>query len=90
MENKQNCPEISGYTLIDKNNLITEKSRSINMNPTNNVISKRFYAACAAMQGFLANQSLVNPIDGDQWVCEQAFAIADKMIEMEKESSNNK
>lgn len=44
-------------------------------------MSKRFYAACAAMQGILANPTLSH--NSDRWVCEQAYAIADKMIEFE-------
>lgn len=53
----------------------------MNMNQIDNIMSKRFYAACAAMQGIMANPTLSH--NSDRWVCEQAFAIADKMIEFE-------
>jgi hypothetical protein len=57
-------------------------------------ISKRFYAACAAMQGILANDSLVKTIgnlcsgssnlgsSGDFSVS-MAYKIADKLLEQE-------
>ena len=57
-------------------------------------ISKRFYAACAAMQGMLANPNTahqlqarlgVNPDkkEGDRLVVEQAFLMADELLKQE-------
>ena len=44
-------------------------------------MSKRFYAACAAMQGMLANQS-VNQIP-DEIVIKTAYKIADELLKQE-------
>ena len=42
-------------------------------------MSKRFYAACAAMQGILSN----NPPSDDKTLVKQAYAIADELLKQE-------
>jgi hypothetical protein len=44
-------------------------------------ISKRFYAACAAMQGCLSNPN-VNDHKLDFWV-EKAYEVADELLKQE-------
>ncbi len=48
---------------------------------TPNGMSKRFYAACAAMQGMLANQSVTNV--PDEIVIKTAYKIADELLKQE-------
>ena len=59
-----------------------------NYGPSTNTyfgISKRFYAACAAMQGLLAYPG-INGKNSDkvmEWIAEHAFMQADKLLEQE-------
>lgn len=46
-----------------------------------NGMSKRFYAACAAMQGMLANQSVTHI--PDEIVIKTAYKIADELLKQE-------
>lgn len=59
-------------------------------------MSKRFYAACAAVQGILANPNTAAQIQNayggiapkdiaDKLVCKQAFTIADELLKQENE-----
>jgi len=48
-------------------------------------MSKRFYAACMAMQGLLANPYPDIVRMNDNSVCEMAFKIADEMLKQEGE-----
>ena len=45
-------------------------------------MSKRFYAACAAMQGIAAIQSTRSDID-NEWICKTAFNMADELLKQE-------
>ena len=61
-------------------------------NPGCRGMSKRFYAACAAMQGILANYSnerMVNggyiPITEYKEIIEQSYGIADELLTQENE-----
>ena len=44
-------------------------------------MSKRFYAACAAMQGMLANQSVTHI--PDEIVIKTAYKLADELLKQE-------
>lgn len=48
-------------------------------------MSKRFYAACAAMQGILANQSMVNNISqhSQKMAAIYSFEMADALLKQE-------
>lgn len=50
-------------------------------------MSKRFYAACAAMQGIAAMHSSKSDID-NEWICKTAFNMADELLKQEKEEEN--
>ena len=45
-------------------------------------MSKRFYAACAAMQGIAAMHSTRTDID-NEWICKTAFNTADELLKQE-------
>ena len=45
-------------------------------------MSKRFYAACAAMQGIAAMHSTRSDID-NEWICKTAFNMADELLKQE-------
>ena len=45
-------------------------------------MSKRFYAACAAMQGMLANQSVTHI--PDEIVIKTAYKLADELLKQEQ------
>ena len=45
-------------------------------------MSKRFYAACAAMQGIAAIHSTRSDID-NEWICKTAFNMADELLKQE-------
>ena len=45
-------------------------------------MSKRFYAACAAMQGIAAMHSTKSDID-NEWICKTAFNMADELLKQE-------
>lgn len=47
-------------------------------------MSKRFYAACAAMQGILSGQDYRRPIANDE-VVKVAYELADKLLEQENQ-----
>ena len=47
-----------------------------------NGMSKRFYAACAAMQGIAAMHSTRTDID-NEWICKTAFNMADELLKQE-------
>ena len=47
-----------------------------------NGMSKRFYAACAAMQGIAAMHSTKSDID-NEWICKTAFNMADELLKQE-------
>ena len=49
-------------------------------------MSKRFYAACKAMQGLLASFSDGSPAMWDTDIVSRAFEIADEMLKQEEES----
>ena len=51
------------------------------MEVTNKGMSKRFYAACAAMQGMLANQSVTHI--PDEIVIKTAYKLADELLKQE-------
>ena len=48
-------------------------------------MSKRFYAACMAMQGILSNTNLVDSLTADSriWVVQRAFILADELLKQE-------
>ena len=50
-------------------------------------MSKRFYAACMAMQGILSNTNLVDSLTADSriWVVQRAFILADELLKQENE-----
>ena len=48
-------------------------------------MSKRFYAACAAMQGILASPNADVQLLNDNQKAEYSFIIADKLLKQEKE-----
>lgn len=51
-------------------------------------MSKRFYAACAAMQGLLANGRYDQRYyegDSTEIICKRAFKIADELLKQESE-----
>jgi len=56
-------------------------------------MSKRFYAACAAMQGILTNQNLsqnltkgiTNNKDANAAIINHAYAVADELLKQENE-----
>ena len=45
-------------------------------------MSKRFYAACAAMQGIATMHSTKSDID-NEWICKTAFNMADELLKQE-------
>ena len=45
-------------------------------------MSKRFYAACAAMQGIAAMHSTKSDIY-NEWICKTAFNMADELLKQE-------
>ena len=47
-------------------------------------MSKRFYAACAAMQGLLANANIAVTYE-PEWTIEFAYAYADELLKREGE-----
>lgn len=49
-------------------------------------MSKRFYAACAAMQGILSNTNLIDSLTADRriWVVQRAFMLADELLKQEQ------
>ena len=58
--------------------------------PTYKGMSKRFYAACAAMQGLLANKNICNWVSDDPYsqreeVAKTAFSFADYLLKQENE-----
>jgi len=64
-----------------------ETSEGLETIPTHPGMSKRFYAACAAMQGILANRALIDN-NGDseiEWVVFTAYKAADEMLKQEIE-----
>jgi hypothetical protein len=50
-------------------------------------MSKRFYAACAAMQGILANNYLVPKLNDKPiyWVVRFSYDLADELLKQEEE-----
>ena len=51
-------------------------------------MSKRFYAACAAMQGLLSNGRYDQRYyegDSTSLICKRAYAIADELLKQESE-----
>ena len=46
-------------------------------------MSKRFYAACAAMQGMLSNQKYAG--FGECWIAQKSFSQADELLKLENE-----
>ena len=50
-------------------------------------MTKRFYAACAAMQGLLANASMIDnhSLQGAEWIAKHAFIQADELLKQENE-----
>ncbi|MFV0392421.1 MAG: hypothetical protein ACK5KP_11160 [Paludibacteraceae bacterium] len=48
-------------------------------------ISKRYYTACIALQGLLANEKIISELSGVKatWIAKSAFRIADEMIKTE-------
>lgn len=48
-------------------------------------MSKRFYAACAAMQGLLANRSMINNGDDQSihWCVLTSYKLADEILKQE-------
>ena len=52
-------------------------------------MSKRFYAACAAMQGLLSNPNSNNQKDGSlhtyESLTEMAYIVADELLKQENE-----
>ena len=49
------------------------------------VISKRFYAACAAMQGICADPNVKLDENGCVAVAKMAYGVADELLKQEKE-----
>jgi hypothetical protein len=54
--------------------------------PFNNGASKRFYAACAAMQGILGNKN-ANPTRQEHFqnIIEDAYKLADELLKQEND-----
>lgn len=50
-------------------------------------ISKRFYAACAAMQGMAANKNLIPNRATFEYIGKYAWDIADELLKQENENS---
>lgn len=48
----------------------------------NNGMNKRFYAACAALQGLLSKYNLKEPED-QKIICKMAYELADELIKQE-------
>jgi len=54
-------------------------------------MSKRFYAACAAMQGFCANQQWAKTFTKDDWdeyqirLVDASYKLADELLKQENE-----
>jgi len=55
-------------------------------------MSKRFYAACAAMQGILSNSVMVsnmgknrNTVETTQFIIEHSYVIADELLKQENQ-----
>ena len=49
----------------------------------NNGMSKRFYAACAAMQGILSNQSTLPNAEWFEYIGKYAWIAADELLKQE-------
>ena len=60
-----------------------------NTHEANNGMSKRFYAACAAMQGLLSNPNNVNihGINGanDSAIVKLAYSLSDELLKQEND-----
>ena len=65
-----------------ENGLMLQAHQNGNTTALDNGMSKRFYAACAAMQGLAAMHHSTNDIDND-WIAKTAFNMADKLLEQE-------
>lgn len=74
MENKEKLGQEPAFPMID----------------VSDGMSKRFYAACAAMQGLLANNNLGKLVSDDLYlqreqVAKTAFSFADYLLKQENE-----
>jgi hypothetical protein len=62
---------------------LLDRHAVVNFNPEG--MSKRFYAACAAMQGLLAGDFVyTNGVDAN-WTAKTAFNCADELLKQENE-----
>ena len=64
---------------------LVDKCGVINFNPFG--MSKRFYAACAAMQGMLAGSTVeLSPEDLDEkFIIEESYRFADELLKQENQ-----
>lgn len=65
----------------------------LNTDTSNKGMSKRFYAACKAMQGILSNQLLVDKYLRSNQIPEQAiinasYVFADELLKQENQRTN--
>ena len=93
MEKKERLGQEPAFAAlaIDKSIKSDEQTTEHSLNG-NNGMSKRFYAACAAMQGILSNQQWAESMKiKDDWdefknrVISGSFEIADELLRQENE-----
>ena len=91
MSEKQKLGKEPAFPMVNSEGLPGDLS-IVNCNPANSSVgmSKRFYAACAAMQGLLSNSFVntvlsQNPEVQNTEVVNKAYAIADELLKQENE-----
>lgn len=85
MENKEKSVQEPAFPMCNSEGMPTYVDGKPNFG-----MSKRFYAACAAMQGLLANQHISEWVSTDIYsqrkqVAETAFSFADYLLKQENE-----
>lgn len=76
MENENKLGQEPAFPYVDENAIIG------NTPSGQQGINKRFYAACAAMQGLLAKYNLNNPSD-QGIICQLSYELADELLKQE-------
>lgn len=84
MENKLGQEPAFAALAIDKSIKSDEQTTEHYLNG-NSGMSKRFYAACAAMQGILASPNTIMTIKNAKEYAEMSFDFADELLKQENE-----
>ena len=78
MEEKEKLGQEPAFPVVEPNSNMAAWVAGID--PTG--MSKRFYAACAAMQGIVSMHKNTGDIDNG-WICKAAFNMADELLKQE-------